>query len=167
MADRRTEKMKEIIWDLDKDQQDFMKVACDPDEDPEVLKSTWEALEGRFLEAVDWYGMVYETINGELKKLQDAIDRLTALKKARANGVASMKWHMLQAMINAGIERAEGTYFALSTRKDKHVVITGPIPERFLRFKEPEPDKRAISEWLKEHDEDWARFEESTSLTIR
>ena len=56
MADRRTEKMKELIWELDDKQREFMEIACNPETDPELFQGTMEALEGRFLQTVDWYG---------------------------------------------------------------------------------------------------------------
>ena len=45
--------------------------------------------------------------------------------------------------------------------------ITGKVPEQYLRYKDPEPDKKAIGEWLKDHDEEWAHLEDNISLIVR
>lgn len=157
-----------VAHELTEEQIRIMEVLNDPDEDPAVIESTLEAVEARFLDGVDFVGDIYEAYGEEIEALKKRIDRLTALKKQKESAQGSIKWRMLQAMLASGRSRAEGSWHSMSTRTTKRVEITGEVPDKYLRHKDPEPDKKAIAELIANDGGcEFAQMVETVSLTIR
>lgn len=156
------------LYELTQDQLDLMSVLADPDSNAEDLQEEIEKIEANFRDKADAYGKVYNEMTADVEKLQVEIERLTALRKAKENGAKRLKDAMLNAMLATGQSKVEGLLFSFVTRKAKRLAITGEVPEDFLRYKEPEPDKKAITDWIKNgHDCDFAHLEETTSLIVR
>ena len=168
MVQTKKEAAAFVARELTDEQLRIMSVLNDPDADPAELKDTLELVELRFLDGVDFIGDIYEAYGEEIDALKKRIDRLTALKKQKESAQGSIKWHMLQAMLASGRSRVEGSFHMVSTRKSQHVEITGQVPEKYLRYKDPEPDKKAISELItKQGGCEFAQMVETVSLTVR
>lgn len=156
------------LYYLTSEQIRLMEILADPETDAEELQDTIEMVEQDFKDKADAYGQVYTQLMADAEMLDDEIERLTAMRKAKEAGAKRLKQAMLNAMLATGQSKVEGRLYAFSTRKAKKLAITGEVPEDFLRYKEPEPDKKAITDWIKNgHDCDFAHLEETTSLIVR
>ena len=156
------------LYEITQDDLDIMTVLADPDSNAEDLQEAIEKVEANFRDKADAYGKIYTELMADVEKAQDEIDRLTAKRRAKENGAKRLKDAMLNAMLTTGRNKVEGHLFSFSTRKSKKLEITGEVPEDFLRYKDPEPDKKMITDWIKNgHDVSWAHLEENTSLIVR
>ena len=155
------------LYDLTSEQVRLMEILADPDTELEEVQDTIDMIEEEFRDKADAYGMVYTQLLADVESIDDEIDRLTAMKKAKQKGAERLKAAMLNAMLATGQSKVEGKLYAYSTRKSQRLEITGEVPEDFLRYKDPEPDKKKITAWIKLNPCDWAHMEETTSLIVR
>ena len=156
------------LYELTGEQIRLMDILADPDIDAEDLQDTIDMVEENFRDKADAYGQVYTQLMADAEMLNDEIERLTAFRKAKENGAKRLKDAMLRAMLLTGQSKVEGHMYAFTTRKSKKLEITGEVPEDFLRYKDPEPDKKMITDWIKKgHEVSWAHLEENTSLIVR
>lgn len=76
------------------------------------------------------------------------------------------------ALERIGSKKLTAGTFTFSTRTSQSVAIDTEnvfeIPDEMLRYLDPEPDKTAIKNYLKEHpDCTWAHMEQKTSLIVK
>ena len=156
------------LYELTSEQLRLMVILADPETDADELSDTIEMVEADFKDKADAYGKVYTQLLADAEQVADEIERLTAIRKAKEAGAKRLKDAMLRAMQTLGMSKLEGTYYAYSTRKSQKLEITGEVPEDFLRYKDPEPDKKMITDWIKKgHECPFAHLEENTSLIVR
>jgi hypothetical protein len=82
-----------------------------------------------------------------------------------------MKEALRKALELTGKKNLKTEKFTFGTRSASSVVIDAKnifdIPDDYLRYKDPEPDKTAIKDYLKEHECEWAHMETKVSLSLR
>ena len=100
----------------------LMEMASYGDVEEEVIKDTWEGLEGEFDAKVEVYCKVIRNIDGDVKALKEEIDRLTEKKKAMENTITRMKETLYQSMKALGKEKAGGTILKASIQKNGGVL---------------------------------------------
>lgn len=103
------------------------------------------------------------------RAVKEEADRLAKLAKAYSNKAENLKRYLLScAIVNGGkIDTKIGT---ISIRKSKKTVIVdqAKIPEKYLTFKEPVPDKVAIKKAIESGEYvPGAAVVESKNLSIR
>lgn len=150
----------------------------DADED-QALKDTFEAVKEDFADKADSYGMVSRNLDAhsaEIKAQEDIlmeeVKRLRAYRARIDKNNDRLKESFKQALELTGQNSLKTDKFCFGTRKSSSVVIDAEnvyeIPDECLRYKDPEPDKTAIKDWLKDHpDATWAHIETKTTLTIK
>ena len=147
-------------------------------DDDQALTDTLEMISQDFEEKADGYGMVIKNIeadSAELKAQEDIlmeeVKRLRAKRAGYDKQTDRLKETLRKALELTGKKNLKTEKFTYGTRKSSNVVITADsiwdIPDDFLRFKDPEPDKTAIKEYLKENECDWAHVETKVSLSLR
>ena len=88
----------------------------------EVIRDTWEALEGEFDAKAEIYCKVIKNIDGDVKALDEEIKRLTEKKKAMENTITRMKDTLYQSMKAFGKEKAGGQILKASIQKNGGVL---------------------------------------------
>ena len=147
-------------------------------DDDQALTDTLEMISQDFEDKADGYGMVIanmEADSAELRAQEDIlmeeVKRLKAKRAGYEKQTDRLKETLLKALVLTGKKNLKTEKFTFGTRKSSSVVITADsiwdIPDAFLRFKDPEPDKTAIKEYLKENGCDWAHVETKVSLSLR
>ena len=145
---------KYTLMDLTNDFRQIMEMMDDPELDPQTLKDTMEGIEGAFEDKFDGYAAVLRQISGYVKTLEEEKKRLDDRIKVFQNNMSRMKEIMLFAMNATGKTKFKTAQNSFWTQKTTESVVidaenVDSIPEEFLRFKAPEPDKTKIKEAIK------------------
>lgn len=148
------------------------------DED-QALADTLDMISKDFEDKADSYGCVLKNLEADIAeiKAQEGIlmEEVKRLKEKRT-GIEKQTDRMREALRNAleatGKKNLKTEKFTFGTRSSSSVVIDAKnvfdIPDDYLRYKEPEPDKTAIKDYLKDNPEcEWAHMETKVSLSLR
>lgn len=108
-------------------------------------------------------------LQGDAEKIKAEANNLAARAKAAENKAERLKAYLEWALKG---EKLKTPRCAISYRTSKAVEIDPEalafMPERFLRFKDPEPDKKAIGDAIKAGEEiAGCRLVEKTSMIIK
>lgn len=163
------------LYELTNDYAELLLMAEDPDTDPQAFTDTLEGIEGAIEDKADGYAMVIRQIMADVAGLKAEIDRLTARKRAGENAIERMKETLQYSMQATGKTKFKTQLFSFNVQNNPASVVMDEqdienIPERFLKYKDPEIDRKAIKDAIKAGDEDAmdiAHLEQSQSLRIR
>ena len=116
----------------------------------------------------------------DLKAEADAVkaeaDKLTARKKALDKKIDSLKEWLLIALDGGKLKTARCNMYPTHTQRvvidDEKALIdmfmTSPFGEKFLRVKDPEIDKNALKDSMKQgYEYEYAHLEETESVVIK
>lgn len=116
----------------------------------------------------------------DLKAEADAVkaeaDKLTARKKALDNKIESIKAWLLQALDGGKLKTPRCNVYQTHSQKvviddEKALVdmfMASPFGEKFLRMKDPEIDKTALKDSMKQgYEYEFAHLEETESVVIK
>lgn len=137
------------LYSLTAEYTQLLEMAEDPDTSPETMADTLEALSGEIEYKADGYGMVIRELSADSDKLKSEITRLKERKDAIDNNIKRMKESLQAAMIATEKRKFKTTLFTFSVQKNPaSVVMDEPcienIPEDYLRYKDPDIDKKRI-----------------------
>lgn len=135
----------------------FLELANNEDLPAEVIHDTLEAMEGdiktKAASLADWS----LDMDGDIEKIDAAIERLTAKKKTIANRKASLIEYLRNNMEASGISKISCDLFTVTLVAGRDSVAISDesvIPDEFVNIKtEISPDKTAIAKALKEGQE--------------
>lgn len=115
-----------------------------------------------------------KNVEADIAGLKDEIDRLQAKKKAKENAIDRLKVLMQQALEASGEKKLPcGTFTCAIQNNPESVVLDEQYVENFpveyLKFKEPEVDKKKLKEDLKAGKDlgGLAHLVQTSSLRIR
>ena len=158
------------------------------DIDQEILDcvdmETGEILDGEKLTALqmerekklEGVALWVKDLNAEAAAVKEEADKLTARKKALDNKVAQLKQWLLYALNGEKLKTARCNVYQTHSQKvvidDEKALIdmfmTSPFGEKFLRMKEPEIDKNALKDSMKQgYEYEFAHLEETESVVIK
>ena len=115
-------------------------------------------------------------MNAEADAVKAEADKLTARKKALDNKVAALKQWLLMALDGQKLKTPRCNVYQTHSQKvvidDEKALIdmlmSSPFGEKFLRMKEPEIDKNALKDSLKQgYEYEYAHLEDTESVVIR
>ena len=115
-------------------------------------------------------------LNAEADAVKTEADKLNARKKALDNKVAQLKQWLLYALNGEKLKTARCNVYQTHSQKvvidDEKALIdmfmTSPFGEKFLRMKEPEIDKNALRDSMKQgYEYEFAHLEETESVVIK
>ena len=162
------------LYELTNDYINLLALAEDPDTDPEVLADTLEGLDGQLEDKADNYAKVIRQIESDVNGLKAEIERLQARKTAAQNNIDRMKANLEQMMIATDKTKFKTELFSFGIQKNPAKVVMDEqyienVPEEYLKYKDPEIDRKKIAEDLKAGKdlEGIAHLEQSQSLRIR
>lgn len=143
------------IFDLTADYQQLREMMDDPELDPQILADTMEGIEGALEDKFDSYVYVAKEIQADIKVLEDTIKELTARKTSKENNLKRLKEVMTIVMNSTGKTKFKTALHSYWVQANPESVVIDAenvrdIPEDYLKFKEPEPDKKAIKEAIKD-----------------
>lgn len=138
----------------------------------QALKDTFEMVMGDFQDKAEAYGWVLTELDARADAMKKAKLELEKKQRALTNRAERLKESMRMALERIGSKKLTAGTFTFSTRTSQSVAIDTEnvfeIPDEMLRYSDPEPDKTAIKNYLKEHpDCTWAHMEQKTSLIMK
>ena len=140
--------------------------------DPEQL----DALQMERAQKLEGVALWIKDLKAEAEAVKAEADKLNARKKAIDNKVESLKTWLLYALGGEKLKTARCNVYQTHSQKvvidDEKAMIdmlmSSPSGEKFLRIKEPEIDKNALKDSLKQgYEYEFAHLEETEGLVIR
>lgn len=158
-----TESIK-LLWDL-MDQGEL---------DDDALIDAMENSQEDLRDKLENYCKFIRQMESDIEGISFEIKRLQDRKKVLQNTIERSKKVMQMAMETAGERKVKGSIFTISIQANPESVVVDEqyienIPERYLKFKEPEIDRAKMKEDLKggAHLEGLCHLEQTESLRIR
>ena len=140
--------------------------------DPEQL----DALQMERAQKLEGVALWVKDLKAEAEAVKAEADKLTARKKAIDNKVESLKTWLLYALGGEKLKTARCNVYQTHSQKvvidDEKAMIdmlmSSPFGEKFLRMKEPEIDKNALKDSLKQgYEYEFAHLEETEGIVIK
>ena len=163
------------LYDLTNDYMELLQMAEDPDIDEQAFLDTLEGIEGALEDKADGYAKVMRMLETDTKGIKAEEDRLSARRKTIEGNVSRMKSALQYAMEATGKTKFKTQLFSFNVQNNPASVVMDEsdienIPERFLKYKDPDIDRKAIKDAIKAGDEDAmaiAHMEQTKGLRIR
>lgn len=162
------------LYELTNDYLQILSMLEDSDLDSQTLADTMEGIEGEFEVKAENYAKVMKNLEGDILAIKTEIDRLTSKKKALENNIKNMKSTLQTAMETTGKTKFKTELFSFNIQKNAPSVVIDEqyienIPDKYLKYKDPEIDKIAIKEALQKGKnlDGIAHLEQGTSLRIK
>lgn len=162
------------LYELTGDLLTLMEMAQDPDVDPDALNDTMEAINMAFADKADGYAKIYKAVTAQADILNAEQKRLRDREKSFRDKAEAIKKNLEAAMIATDNRKIKTALFTFSIRRNPESVVVDAknaesVPERFLKFKDPEIDKTALKKALKagENLDGIAHLVQTESLQIR
>lgn len=144
---------KTTLFDLTGDWLRLYDMADDPDTDPQAFFDTMEGIEGEIEDKADGYACVIAKLNGEAKAIKEQEERLSKRRKAIEDNVKFMKDVLQDAMEITGKTKFKTTLFSFGIQNNPETVVLDTdiysIPDKFIKYAEPEVNKTAIRNAIK------------------
>lgn len=143
------------IFNLSSDYMQILSMMDDPELDPQMLKDTMEGIEGALEDKFDNYVYVAKEMQADIKTLEETINELQARKASKEANLKKMKEIMTLVMNTTGKVKFKTPLHSYWVQKNPESVVIDTedvreIPEDYLKFKDPEPDKTAINAAIKD-----------------
>ena len=115
-------------------------------------------------------------LKAEAEAMKAEADKLTARKKSLENKIDGLKQWLLYALNGEKLKTARCNVYQTHSQKvvidDEKALIdmfmTSPFGEKFLRVKDPEIDKTALKDSMKQgYEYEFAHLEETESVVIK
>ena len=164
---------RQTLYEISDDLMRLLEMAKDPDVDPEVLQDTIEAVEGSFEQKAEGCAIVVAHITAHRDMLKKERDRIEKWIRSDEASIDRILGTIKASMQLTGKIKFKTERFAFGLQKNPpSVVIDEPdvykIPDEYLKYREPEPDKEAIKAAIKEgKDIEFAHLVQTTRLAIR
>ena len=160
------------LYEINKLIEDALDGAIDPETGEvvdEELMAAYEELQLSRDEKVENIGCFIKNLEADAAAIKAEAKNLTARAKAAENKAEHLRSYMAFCLQG---QKFQTPKVSVSFRKSKAAEVDPEalafLPERFLRFKDPEPDKKAITDALKAGEEiDGCRLVERTSVIIK
>lgn len=141
------------LYEIDKAIQEALEGAVDPESGEiidEELLAAYDQLRMDRDQKVENIGLYIKNLEADAAAIKAEAKNLTARAKAAENKAEHLR-NYLQFCLNG--QKFSSPRLSVSFRHSKKVEVDPErlydIPDDFLRYKEPEPDKKAIGEALK------------------
>lgn len=162
------------LYEITQDYLQILSMMEDPELDPQTLADTMEAVEGELEIKAENYAKVMKNLEADVAGIKAEIERLSERKKTIENNIKNMKSALQMAMETTGKTKFKTELFSFSVRNNAPKVVMDEeyienVPERFLKYKDPEINRTAIKEAIQNGEdlEGLAHLEQSKSLTIK
>ena len=160
------------LYEIDKEILECVDLETGEIIDPEKLTALQMERE-RKLEGV---ALWVKDLNYEAQMVKEEADKLTARKKALDNKITGLKNWLLWALDGEKLKTPRCNVYQTHSQRvvidDEKALIdmfmTSPFGEKFLRMKDPEIDKTALKDSMKQgYEYEFAHLEETESVVIK
>ena len=163
------------LYELTNYYMELLQMAEDPDIDEQAFLDTLEGIEGALEDKADNYAKIMRMLETDAKGIKAEEERLAKRRKTIEGNVSRMKSALQYAMESTGKVKFKTTLFSFGIQNNPASVVMDEqdienIPERFLKYKDPDIDRKAIKDAIKAGDEDAmaiAHMEQTKGLRIR
>ena len=162
------------LYELTNDYAELLLMAEDPDTDPQAFTDTLEGIDGAIEDKADNYARVIRTLEADAAACDAEAKRLRNKKQTIENNIKRMKSALQYAMQVTGKVKFKTALFSFNIQKNPAAVVVDEqyienIPERFLVYKDPEINRKAIKDAINagEDLEGLAHLEQTESLRIK
>lgn len=143
------------IFNLSDDYMQILGMMDDPELDKQMLRDTMEGIEGALEDKFDNYVYVAKEMQADITALEQTIKELQERKNSKESNLKKMKEIMTLVMNTTGKVKFKTSLHSYWVQKNPESVVIDTedvreIPEDYLTFKEPEPNKTAIKEAIKD-----------------
>lgn len=160
------------LYEIDKAIQEALEGAVDPESGEiidEELLAAYDQLRMDRDQKVENIGLYIKNLEADAAAIKAEAKNLTARAKAAENKAEHLR-NYLQFCLDG--QKFQSPRLSVSFRHAKKVEVDpdmlDAIPEQYLRFKDPEPDKKAIGDALKAGEEiPGCGLVESVSMIIK
>ena len=152
-------------------------LACVDQETGEILDpEKLDALQMEREQKLEGVALWVKDLKAEAEAVKAEADKLTARKKAVENKIDGLKQWLLYALNGEKLKTARCNVYQTHSQKvviddEKALVdmlMTSPFGEKFLRVKEPEIDKNALKDSMKQgYEYEFAHLEQTESVVIK
>ena len=150
---------------------------CVDQETGEILDAEkLDALQMEREQKLEGVALWIKDLKAEAEAVKEEADKLTARKKALDNKIDGLKQWLLYALNGEKLKTARCNVYQTHSQKvviddEKALVdmlMTSPFGEKFLRVKEPEIDKNALKDSMKQgYEYEFAHLEQTESVVIK
>lgn len=143
---------KTSLFELTGDWLRLYDLADDPDMDVEAFFDTMEGLEGAIEDKADKYAFICTKLMGEAKLCKEQAAAFKAKADAKENAAKRIKDGLYRSMKLTGKTKFKTAYYSFYTQATESLVVdadVNQIPDEFLKYKEPEANKAAMKEAIK------------------
>ena len=160
------------LYDIDQEILDCVDMETGEILDPEKL----DALQMEREKKLEGVALWVKDLAAESAAVKEEADKLTARKRALDNKIAAIKMWLLMALDGQKLTTPRCKVYQTHSQKvvidDEKALIdmfmTSSSGEKFLRMKEPEIDKNALKDSMKQgYEYEFAHLEETESVVIK
>jgi hypothetical protein len=160
------------LYDIDQEILDCVDLETGEILDSEKLDALQMEREAKLEGVALWV----KDLNAEAAAVKEEADKLTARKRALDNKIAALKMWLLMALDGQKLKTPRCNVYQTHSQKvvidDEKALIdmfmSSPFGEKFLRIKEPEIDKNALKDSMKQgYEYEFAHLEETEGVVIK
>lgn len=162
------------LYELTEDYMNLLALAEDPDIDEQAFADTLDGIEGAIEIKAENYAKIMRQLEADAAACDAESKRLKNKSKTIENNIKRMKQALQYAMMATGKTKFKTQLFSFYIQKNSASVVMDEqyienIPERFLVYKDPEINRKAIRDAINagENLEGLAHLESTESLRIR
>ena len=139
------------IYEITDDLKRLEEMAAEGELDPEIVKETFESLEGDFEDKADSYAKVRCSLLAQAEALDKEITRLTERKRVVKANADRIKDTLEMCMKAVDKPKFKTALFSFGIQKNPpSVEIVGTVPEEYKIPQPAKEDKKRMLEELKE-----------------
>lgn len=161
------------LYELADEYNQILELMEDDTIDEQTIQDTLEGIEGELEDKADSIAKLIKQAKADAKMIDDEVKRLQSRKKTILSNAERLKNYLESAMVSTGKKKFKTALFGFTVGKNAPSVVIDDVmavPEVFWKQKDPELDKVALKEFLKNPDNDgvtFAHLESTESLKIR
>ena len=164
------------LYEITNTYQQFLDALEEGEIPQECISDTLEGLDGVFEEKIDNIACMIKSLEADAEKFKAEISALNSRKKTAESSAEWLRQYVSSSLQAVGKTKMETARNKLSFRKSVKLhlednftnLLSRTQQERFLRYKEPELDKKAITDALKQGEEiAGAKLETGINLQIK
>lgn len=143
------------LYQLTNDILYLQEMMDNPEIDIQTIMDTMEGVEGEFEEKAENIAKLIRNIESDITAIKAEEKRLKSLKEKKESSIAKLKEYIKRCMALTGKRSFNTKLFSFGIRKNPASVVMDTediknIPDKFLRTKNPEVDKTALQNYMKE-----------------
>lgn len=141
------------LYELTENYKNLQELLENPDIPQEMILESLNSIEGDIFTKLENIVKLLRSIEADIKIIKEEKQRLSAKQSSLENRCVNLKTYVEGALKALGKDKVKSGLFTLSIQKNPssvNVVDFKAIPEGYLKFKEPDIDRKAILEDLKQ-----------------